>query len=690
MSDLRPDEVMTSSKTDGLAEYVHGMVDPWENRRDVVYRGDWAEYRRIWLGQWSPMDKDRQSERCKAIMPSTQQAVDSAVSEVETAIFGKERWFDVTGEGMQGVSVKLLNDMRRMQSEVSKCVLNAAIYGTGIGKILVKEMDGRVIQDLVAVSPFEFVIDLAAENIQESHGCAHVFFMPKNVVLERQRQGIYAKVDVGDVPQPKREDLHDLTAVDADHVRIVEYQGLVPARYIPDFVSDGERKMKHEDDKMVEALVTVANSNVILKAVENPFGRDRGFVSFQWDTVPDRFWGRGVVEKAYWPQKVLDAEVRARVDALSLSTHPMMAVNAAMLPRNADFSVRPGRNILLNGSPREGLEPLKFPAPDPQTYTQSQEMQRQIEMATGQLQTATPFHENGRNETASGMSMMLSASIRRTRRTMANMERNFIRPLIRKVLRRFQELGDYPPGEAEFKVHGTVGMMAREFEQMQLAQLLNALPPGPQQFLLLRMVVDNMSIENREGVMGILDQLLQQSMQPKQPEPDLGGQARLLSAQTGAQKAQHDAQMDMQRLQFEQQKMQLDAQREQLNHQRGMMAIEVDAERADSENVAKTSTAILNVAKAEAEELGKQIESYKAVVESLKAQPQAQAQPQSLDLSEVKEVVAELRSFMDRPRETEGDDIAPVNIERDLDGLITSVNGRGVRRNQQGLIEGLS
>ncbi len=55
---------------------------------------------------------------------------------------------------------------------------------------------------------------------------------------------------------------------------------------------------------------------------------DRPFVSYQNDRVPSKFWGRGVAEKGFNPQKALDAELRARIDALALTTHPMMGLDA--------------------------------------------------------------------------------------------------------------------------------------------------------------------------------------------------------------------------------------------------------------------------------------------------------------------------------------------------------------------------
>ena len=69
-------------------------------------------------------------------------------------------------------------------------------------------------------------------------------------------------------------------------------------------------------------------------------------MAFPWDVVPVRFWGRGVCEKGYNSQKALDAEIRARIDALALTVHPMMAMDASRMPRGLSQRLRPGKIIL--------------------------------------------------------------------------------------------------------------------------------------------------------------------------------------------------------------------------------------------------------------------------------------------------------------------------------------------------------
>jgi len=685
--------------TEGLTSWVVGHVANWRNRRDIEHRQRWMEYYRLWKGIWAAEDRDRISERSHAIMPALAQAVDSAVAEMEEATFGRERWFDVDNEDDSELADRLLRDFRIMQSDVSRIFLLGAIYGTGIGKIIIEEDENGVgiRQSLAAIEPLEFVPDPAGRTIQEMMGCAHEFVLPRNVVIDRQQKGIYEPVDPGQIPdhfQTRAMKSDERTLADTEAVGIIEYHGLVPREMLPD-PPEEEGHLDFEDDEMVEAIVTIGNEQTLLKAVANPLTHgDRAIVAYQHFTVPNRFWGMGIVERGYWPQKVLDAEIRARIDALAFSTHPMMAINGAAIPRGGDFKVRPGRNVFLNGSVSDSIAPLNFPPPDPQTYTQSAEMQRMIEMSTGQMQAATPLSVNDRNNTASGMSMILGASIRRTKRTMANIEREFVRPLIRKVAWRFQQFDiTYPQQSAEFKVFGALGIMAREFEQVQLTQLMNALPPGPQSLLIMRAVVDNSSVVGKEDMIEVVDHLLAQALQPPpEPPPDLAAEARLMSAQARQQEVQDNGQIKLMELQLEEAKLRMSEQNNERNHERGVMAISVEADKAESADIKATTDSVLNLAKAAAEETSREVNELREQIEMIKALPASTITGGGISNELVETLRAELEELREgvNARSSDlSDEIQPITIDRDSDGLVTNVNGRNVVRDDDGLIREL-
>jgi hypothetical protein len=139
----------------------------------------------------------------------------------------------------------------------------------------------------------------------------------------------------------------------------------------------------------IEVIVVIANGGQLLKIEENPYMmQDRPVVAFPWDVVPSRFWGRGICEKGYNSQKALDAELRARIDALALTVHPMMAMDASRMPRGAKLEIRPGKTILTNGNPAEILQPFKFGNLDQVTFAQAGELQKMVQMATGAIDAA--------------------------------------------------------------------------------------------------------------------------------------------------------------------------------------------------------------------------------------------------------------------------------------------------------------
>ena len=233
-------------------------------------------------------------------------------------------------------------------------------------------------------------------------------------------------------------------------------------------------------------------------------------------------------------------------------------------------------------------------------------------------------------------------------------------------------------------------MMAREYESLQLSQMLNAMPPGPAQFMLLRLVVDNLSITNRQEVLGMIDILTAQAMEPEQPEPDLSGQARLISAQTRQREVEFDEQLQAERLNLARAELELKAVQARQTHEREIASISIDAEKAESDDVSKTAGAILDLAKAEKEEVGSQMRELMAAVERIRSEAPAieAAGGEVPDLDSIVEMVVQ-RLPAPEAQQLSNDDIAPINIDRDGEGIITGINGRAVQRDDNGLVVGL-
>jgi len=559
------------TKYQALAGWLNHRLESWRTHRDTNYVQKWDEYYRLWRGIWLQEDRTRTSEKSRIIAPAMQQAIESAVAELEEATFGRGKWFDIQDDMLdqdpsdaEYVRNLLQEDLEKTGCKDAICevFLNSAIYGTGIGKIIVEQSVERTPAEVPVegtttttrqlveypsidikvepISPKEFLIDPSANSINEALGVAHEVIKPRYHVVEGILSGIYRDVPLdgsydtvsfGYDPEMKQAD-------ESDSVKITEYWGKVPKRFLKPSKDKDDFEYTKKDE-LVEAVVTICNDEHILRVEQNLFiMEDRPFISYQHDIVPNKFWGRGVSEKAYNAQKALDAEMRARIDSLALTTTPMMAADATRLPRGVKFEVRPGKTVLTNGNPRDAIMPLDMGTTDPSTFDQVSSLQAMIQMGTG-----TSDGVAGDRATASGMSMQQSAAIKRQKRTLMNFQNTFLVPLIQKSMwRKIQfDVDRYPVNDYKFIPYSTMGIMAKELEMTQMVQMLQSIPKDSPAFnVILLAMMQNSSIHNR-------DQIVQALMQGSQPDAqqqeleNIGTELQIQQAQAEIQKTLAEA-----------------------------------------------------------------------------------------------------------------------------------------------------
>ena len=551
-----------------VSGWVMEKCDNWRDHFENNYEKKFDEYNRLWRGHYSSEDKTRDSERSQIISPALQQAVESAVAEIEEATFGRGRFFDIKDDLRDGEpqDVVLLREQlhkdfnfTKTRKAVAECLINSAVYGTGIGEIIIEEgkdvrpatqpvLEGqmiavgvnvaeRTICRLKPIQPRNFLIDPVATSVEEAIGVAVDEYVPYHQVELLQESGVYKDVDLtyayedGDLDADP-----ELTDQPDDKIRLTKYYGLVP-KYLMELEEGFEAE--EDDGYYVESIIVIANGGVLLKAERNDYMMgDRPIVSFPWDIVPSRFWGRGICEKGYNSQKALDAELRARIDALALTVHPMMAMDATRLPRGSRPEVRPGKVLLTNGDPREVLQPFNFGQVNQITFAQADALQKMVQTATGAIDSAgIPGSING-EATAAGISMSLGAIIKRHKRTLINFQESFLIPFVTKVAHRYMQFEPdiYPVNDYKFDVVSSLGIIAREYEVTQLVQLLQTMSAdSPLYPVLIQSIIDNMNISNRE-------QLIQVIQQASQPNPQAQEAAQLVQqAQLAFQQSQTNA-----------------------------------------------------------------------------------------------------------------------------------------------------
>ena len=541
---LSPETLMIE---ESLEEWVMTKCENWRDHYESNYEERFEEYYRLWRGQWDPANTQRASERSRIVSPALQQAVESNVAELEEATFGRGKWFDISddvndkdSQDVMYLRQKLAEDFEKtkVRKAVAECLINSAVFGTGIGEIVLEEikemapatepiMGGeltavgvnitdRVVVKLKPVLPQNFLIDPVATSVEDAMGVAIDEFVSSHSVELLQEQGVYNNVYVGTAaPDTDLEPDQDLTMYGDEKVRLTKYYGLVPSELLKSEGVDVET-----DSMYVEAVVVVANGGVLLKAEVNPYMMgDRPVVAFPWDVVPGRFWGRGVCEKGYNSQKALDTELRARIDALSLTVHPMLAIDATRLPRGAKPEVRPGKMILTNGDPREVLHPFNFGQVGQITFAQAQALQGMVQQATGAVDSAGIAGQINGEATAAGISMSLGAIIKRQKRTLINFQQSFLLPFVTKAAHRYMQFDpeSYPVSDYKFNATSTLGIIAREYEVTQLVQLLQTMKQdSPIYPVLIQSIIDNMNLSNREELIASMEQASQPDPQQQQ------------------------------------------------------------------------------------------------------------------------------------------------------------------------------
>lgn len=553
-----------------LESWVVSTVNEWRDVQEDNYFHKWDEYYRIWRGIWADEDKTRQSERSKLISPATQQAVESSVSELEEATFGRGSFFDIDDDmgdqerqDIEFLKNKLATEFKRnnIRKDTAECILNAAVFGTGIAEIVVdyetyytpkeqedddglrvigRNEESKMCAKMRPIKPHNFRIPDIATDIESALGVAVEEYVAPDYVFDLQERGVYMDTDVVLQSYASDEDLEadpTIDNYDGNKVKLVRYYGKVPRHLLED-VEGFEPNQNHTDSYYVEAQVVVANDGILLKASNNPYlMNDRPIVAFQWDIVPGRFWGRGVCEKGYNPQKALDAELRQRRDAMSMNVAPMLGIDATRLPMlGQKLQIQPGKQVLVNGDPREILHPFRFGDLPQTSYVETESLQNMVQMATGAVDSAGIAGQINGEATAAGISMSLGAIIKRHKRTLINFQESFLIPFVQKCAYRYMQFdGDnFPVRDYNFTVSSSLGIMAREYEVGQMTQLLQTMSQdSPIYGTVLKSIIDNMNISNREALIAQIDAA-------NQPSPE--AQAAQQAAEQRAQEI-HQAQI---------------------------------------------------------------------------------------------------------------------------------------------------
>lgn len=143
------------------------------------------------------------------------------------------------------------------------------------------------------------------------------------------------------------------------------------------------------------------------------------------------------------------------------------------------------------------------------------------------------------------MDMATATMIKKYKRVLVNFQEDFLIPFIYKAAWRYMQFSPerYPAVDVKFCPLATLGIIAREYEQKQLAFLIQTLgAQSPLTPILMQGIVKNSSLTNRE-------EMLEQMAKMSQPNPQQ------------QQIQQQGVMLEMQKKQAEVQKLQAEAQK---------------------------------------------------------------------------------------------------------------------------------
>jgi hypothetical protein len=165
-----------------------------------------------------------------------------------------------------------------------------------------------------------------------------------------------------------------------------------------------------------------------------------------------------------------------------------------------------------------------------------------VQQATGSQDAAEMAKGPSSDTTAAGISMSMGAVMKRQRRTLVNFQESFFKPLIKKTAWRYMQFDPekYPSKDYHFSVVSSLGVIAREYEVQQLAQILQVVPPqSPIHGAMVKAIIEHMNVTSKEKLLAVVDQAGQPDPQQQQMQQQAQqAQMQLQQAQTAVLMAQ--------------------------------------------------------------------------------------------------------------------------------------------------------
>lgn len=431
-------------------------------------------------------------------------------------------------------------------------------------------------------------------------------------------------------------------------------------------------------------------------------------------------------------QELMTALNRQILDNLYLSNTPRAEIN---IRTASEFTLSDYLDQRIGGYVRVKeagtITPIQHTPMQPWTMQVVEYWEGKRETRAGVTRYNQGLDANSLNKTASGMMQIFQASMQRIEMIARTFAETGVRDKVLGILRLSAKYPDLVSernirlqgkqwnirpedlqGRFDLAINPAIGLGNKEQMLQHLMTLLQTyaqmaaagLGPGSEKALFatdqlfntMREMLKNMGFRNySEFVIDPADETAKRDpvAQP-QPSPDMvKAQGDMQKAQAEVQlkqgelqleqqKLQHDMQMSEERLKLDAQRIKLEAKRLELEaikaaHERDTAA----AERSMVAPPAEDKEEVMFRREKELRELAIKEREAAAKMEKLNAE----IAKSMAELAETEEALAQLREMRGDVDKLAG----PISVERDASGMIVSVNGRPVIRNEAGLLQGL-
>lgn len=263
-------------------------------------------------------------------------------------------------------------------------------------------------------------------------------------------------------------------------LRALDFWGPVQVKILREWGMPIPEDVSDVDYREIHAIMVGRH---VVYAVENPdpIGR-RPYSKSSFERVPNSFWGEGLPENMADCQDAYNACWRNLVDNLAFCSGPMAAGDVDAMPEGEDWTqVYPRRFFFYNGlrAANSTRKVIEFFQPDANASTLLAVADASEQKADDRVLIPRYTHGNdetsGAGETASGLSMLMTAASKGMKRVVAHVDEDVIRDLITRI---YSWNMQYHPdesikGDLHVVPRGVLATLIKEQTQLRRQEFLN-------------------------------------------------------------------------------------------------------------------------------------------------------------------------------------------------------------------------